>query len=223
MLRSRVLLASVVALAVVLGLLAVAQLVLPGVAADRVRSRLSRDGSVVSVEVHAFPAVKLLWGRADSVRVRLASLRADNRRAGDLLSSASATHDADVSVARLTDGPLVLNDVVVRKRGAALTGQAGVARSALRAALPSGFDVRPVASGGGQLLLRARAGLLGVSVAVDALLSAQNGSLVVAPEVPFGGLATLTVFADPRVAVQGVGAVAVTGGYVFTARARLTG
>jgi hypothetical protein len=178
---------------------------------------------VDSVEVRAFPAIKLLWGDADSVRVRMSSLRADNRKAGDLLGSSAGAHDLDVSIGTLTDGPLVLRNVVVRKRGAAVSGSAAVTQSALRAALPPGFDVQPVASGGGQLLLRARAGLLGVGLTVDALLSARDGILVVAPVVPFGGLATLTVFSDPRLAVQGVGAQAAPGGYTFTAQAHLAG
>ena len=223
MLRSRLVLGSVVALAVVMGLLAIAQLILPGLAADRVRSRLAAHGTVDSVEVRAFPALKLLWGDADTVRVRMTSLRADNRQASDLLSSAAGTHDADVTIATLTDGPLVLHDVVVRKRGGDVTGQGGVTDSALRAALPPGLDVRPVASGGGQLLLRAQAGLFGVGITVDALLGARDGALLIEPQVPFGGLATLTVFSDPRVTVEGVGAQVAPGGYTFTARARLHG
>ena len=204
-------------------LLAVAQLVLPGVAADQVRSRLQRDGVVEAVQVSAFPAVKLLWGDADTVRVRMASMRATNRRAGDLLSSASGVSNLDVAIGRLVDGPLVLHDVVLRKRGSGLQGQAGVLAADLRAALPAGFDVKPVASGGGRLLLQAQVGAFGLSATVDALLSAQNGALVVAPEVPLGALATLTVFSDPRVSVEGVGAASAPGGYTFTAQARLKG
>ena len=44
----------------VLVLLLVAQLVLPGIAAQRLRDRLSRSGQVLKVEVDAFPAVELL-------------------------------------------------------------------------------------------------------------------------------------------------------------------
>jgi hypothetical protein len=202
--------------------LAAAQLVLPGIAASRIRQRLARDGTVQSVHVQAFPAIKLLWGRADSVTVRIASLTAGTSRTGDLLSRADRTRDLDVSIGTLTEGPLVLRNVSVRKRGSAVTGGAGVAESDLQAALPPGFDVQPVASGGGQLLLRARASLLGVGVAVDALLSARDGALVVQPvNVPFGALATLTVFSDPRVTVEGVGARPQAGGFAFTAQARL--
>ena len=46
---------------VVLGL---AQLLLPGLAAQRVRSEIGRYGVVHSVSVSAFPAIELLWGDA---------------------------------------------------------------------------------------------------------------------------------------------------------------
>jgi hypothetical protein len=44
---------------------------------------------------------------------------------------------------------------------------------------------------------------------------------VVVPDVPFGGLATITIFSDPRVAVQSVGATATGDGFVVHATARL--
>ena len=55
--------------------LALAQLLLPGIAASRISSRVGRYGEVQSVSVSAWPAVKLLWGSADSVTVRARSLR----------------------------------------------------------------------------------------------------------------------------------------------------
>ena len=71
----------------------------------------------------------------------------------------------------------------------------------------------PVASADGQLTLRGTATLFGLSATVDATVSAQDGKLVVVPDVPFGGLATITVFSDPRIKVQGVSAAAVPGGF----------
>jgi hypothetical protein len=54
-------------------------------------------------------------------------------------------------------------------------------------------------------------------------VAAREGRLVVVPDVPLGALATLTVFSDPRVLVQDVGARTASGGFVLTARATLTG
>ena len=50
-------------------LLGLAQLLLPKLAAQRVRSELARYGVVHSVSVSAFPAVELLWGHAQSANV----------------------------------------------------------------------------------------------------------------------------------------------------------
>ena len=53
------------------------------------------------------------------------------------------------------------------------------------------------------------------------MLLAQDGRLRIAPDVPFGGFAALTVFSDPHVYVDGVGARAAPGGFTLTARGRL--
>ncbi len=74
-------------------------------------------------------------------------------------------------------------------------------------------SVVPVASASGQLVLQGTAGLFGVSATVQAVVRADQGKLVASPNVPFGGFATLTLFSDPHVAVQGVGASAVPGGF----------
>lgn len=222
--QSRWLVISAAALAAALALLGACQLILPGLAARRLRDRLSREGVVESVRVHAFPAIELLWGHAGSVSVRLSQLHVDRAQTGDLLASATQTNDLDLWIGTLSEGPLVLHGVTLHKRGAQLQGQADLAESDLRAALPPGLAVQPVASGGGRLVLRAQASVLGLGIGVDALLSASDGALVIAPVgIPFGALATLTVFSDPRVVIEGVGARLSPGGYVLTAQARLRG
>ena len=115
---------------------------------------------------------------------------------------------------------LRLRDAKLRKRDGRLEGEATVTDADLRAALPPGFDVRPVASGNGQLVLRGSVTLFGATVTANAVLLAQQGKLQIAPDVPFGGFAALTVFSDPRVHVDGVGARAAPGGFVVTARGR---
>jgi hypothetical protein len=55
------------------------------------------------------------------------------------------------------------------------------------------------------------------------LLSAQSGALVLEPvNVPFGGLAQVTVFSDPHMQVRAVGARGVAGGYLLSAEGRLS-
>jgi hypothetical protein len=61
--------------------------------------------------------------------------------------------------------------------------------------------------------------VLGVPATVDATVRPQDGALVVAPDVPFGGLATITLFSNPTVAVTRVSASPTPGGFVLTAHA----
>jgi hypothetical protein len=212
-----------VAVAVV-ALLAVAQLVLPSIAEHRLRDRLSHTGSVERVEVHAFPAIELLWDHADRVVVRMRDARPGPGRLADLLAQTADTDRLDASVSRARILTLRLDDVRLRKRGAELTGSATVTEPAVRAALPPQLDVRPIAAGGGSVVFQGTADILGSRVSARAVASARDGRLVLAPDVPFGGLLTLTLFSDSRVRVTDVGArPAPAGGFTFTARARVRG
>lgn len=202
-------------------LFVIAQLALPGVAERRLRDRLDGNGVVERVEVRAFPAVKLLWDRADRVEVRMGEARAGPGRLADLLGDASRTGELDARVGELSVLLLRLHDLRLRKRGDDLDGQASVSDAELRAALPPGFDVRPVASGGGTLVFEGSANLLGSSIRGQAVVAARNGSLVLVPNLPFGSLLALTLFDDPRVEVTGVGARRGAGGFTLTGTARL--
>jgi LmeA-like phospholipid-binding len=206
---------------VVLALLVVAQLVLPGIAARRLRDRLSRSGKVLQVEVDAFPAIELLWHQADRVVVRVAQYRSTPGQLGSLLDEAADVGSLDASATEFDTGLLTLRDATLRKRGDQLTGTARVTETDLRAAVPFLDGVQPVASGDGQLTLRGTATLLGVTASVDATVAAENGRLIVQPNVPFGGLATVTVFSDPRLEVSGLSASSAADGFSVSATGRL--
>jgi hypothetical protein len=202
-------------------LLVAAQLVLPGIASQRLRDRLSRSGRVLEVKVSAFPAIELLWHDADSVVVRMASYRASPAQLPGTLDQAGDVGSLRASAQLFQDGLLTLHDASLVKQGNRLSGSAVVAESDLRAAAPFLTSVTPVASADGRLTLRGTATLLGLSATVDATVSAQDGKLVVAPDVPFGGLATITVFSDPRIKVQGVSASPAPGGFAVRGSAVL--
>jgi hypothetical protein len=206
----------------VLVLLVVAQLVLPGIAAQQLRDRLARSGDVLSVQVHAFPAIELLWHQADRVVVRLGRYRSGTGPLGSTLSQTADAGSLDASATVLTAGLLTLHDATLRKRGDQLTGTARVTESDLRAAVPFLDSVQPVASGNGQLTLQGTATLLGVTATVNATVGARNGQVVVQPDVPLGALATVTVFSNPNVQVQGVSASAAPGGFAVAAQAKLS-
>lgn len=202
--------------------LVVGQLVLPGIAAQRLRDKLSGSGQVLSVEVHAFPAIELLWHDADRVVIRMASYRSDSGRLGSFLGQAGGVGSIDASAGEVDIGLLKLHDAQLRKRGGTLTGSARVTEDDLRAAAPFLQSLQPIASGNGRLTLRGTASLFGVSATVDATVAAHDGALVVQPDVPLGALATVTAFSDPRIEVESVGATSGPGGFTVTARARLT-
>jgi hypothetical protein len=209
------------AVALVLALLVIAQLVLPGIAAQRIRDRLARSGRVLDVQVHAFPAIELLWNHADSATVRMASYRASAARLSSNIGQLANVGSFDASVTALSTGLLTLRDATLRKRGSQLSGSAIVSDADLTAALPILQSVRPVASSGGALTLQGTAAFLGVAATVNATVRAVNGALVVSPDVPFGGLATITLFSNPKIAVQGVAASPTPGGFALTGLAQL--
>ena len=206
---------------VVILVLVVAQLVLPAIATDRLRDRLNKSGNVISVEVHAFPAIKLLWNHADRVVVRMGRYQSGAGALGDLLSQTSDVGSVDASAQEFDSGLLTVRDAALRKRGNQLVGTALVTESDLRRSIPILQSVVPVESSDGRLTLRGTASLFGVTATVDATVSASDGKLVVAPDVPFGGFATLTVFSNPHVEVQSVGATSAPGGFRVTATGRL--
>jgi hypothetical protein len=210
------------AVGVVLLILVVAQLVLPSIAATRVRDQLSKSGTVLEVKVSAFPAIKLLWHQADSVVVRMASYRAP---VSDLSNTLAGTVDAgsvDASAQVLSVGPLALRDATMHKRGSDLTAAATVTQADLRSSVFFLDNVEPIASGNGSLTLRGTASFLGLTATVNATVAARDGALVVAPDIPFGGIATLTLFDNPHVRVQSVSATNVPGGFRVSADATVS-
>ena len=205
----------------VLLVLVVAQLLLPGIAAQELRNDLEQSGTVLEVKVTAFPAIKLLWHKADTVVVRMGRYSSGASQLGDTLGRAVDAGSLDASAQELDVGPLTLLDATLHKRGGELTGAATLTEAAVRSVVFFLDDVEPVASGGGRLTLRGTASFLGLKATVDATVAAQHGALVVAPDVPFGGIATITLFNDPHVQVQSVSATTVPGGFRMTAEGKV--
>ena len=186
--------------------LGLAQIFLPKIAASRISSRLGKYGDVQSVHVSAFPAVELLWGDADSVTVRARRLSVSPAQTAKLLHEARGLHDIDLSAESSREGPLQLSLVSLRKRGSKLYAQATVSPADITAALTSGVSLQLLGSSGGQVEVRATGGLFGVDATVDAVAEAEGGKLVVRPRGFLLEALKLTLFSDPRVYVEGVGA-----------------
>jgi DUF2993 family protein len=205
----------------VAALAVVQQLVVPPIAEQRLRHRLERTGTVERVDLSALPALKLAFGRADRVSVRMGTMTTAPGRLADLLAETRAAARLDASAAAVRVGPLTFRDATLRKRAGELEGRASVRTDDLRAALPPGLTVAPVASGGGELVFAGAATFLGRTVTARAVALARGGRLLVVPDVPFGELLTLTVFSDPRVYVQDIAARPEPDGFGLSARARL--
>jgi hypothetical protein len=216
------LLAALVAAAAVLAFLAACQLVLPGIAAGRLRSMLSRSGVVQSVSVSAWPAVELLWHHADSVMVSMGSWSASPVRLNGQLRQLHDVGTLRASIGVVHVGALTAHRVSVSSAGGRIIGRGTVREADLRGAVPFLRSVVPATSSDGKLVLRGTASVLGlIGGSVDATVQARRGALIVSPDVPLGGLATLTVFSARGVRVTGVSAAAVRGGFVARVTARL--
>jgi hypothetical protein len=210
----------------VLVVLGLAQVFLPKVAASKISSRVGKYGSVEHVHVSAWPAIKLLWGDADSLEVRASRLRVTPSQTAKLLAEAHGIDDLDVSVLSAREGSLAVSDVTLHKHGSALSAHAFVTRADVKAALPEGFDVELLGSSEGQVEVRASGGLFGIGASVNAVALASEGKLVVRPRGLLLEALKLTLFADPRVYVERVEAQATSGaggaaGYRLGVGARL--
>ena len=158
------------------------QLLLPELAERRVRSDLAATGDVREVDVSAFPALKLLFGRADEVRVRFGTARSDRNRLGEWIERADGAERLDVRAEQARLGPLEVRDAVLRKDGDAITATGTATREAIEAAAPDGFGVRVEDAEGGELRLRVAVG----PVTAIAGPEARNGGLVVAAAIGRG-------------------------------------
>ncbi len=191
--------------------LALAQALLPRLAASRISSRVGRYGSVASVSVSAWPAVKLLWGSVDSVRVKARHLSLSPAQAAKLLWEARGAASIDVSAENVTVGPLRLSDARLRKRASALSAEAMISEADVTAALPPDLGLKLLRSERGEIEVQASGGLFGLGASVDAVALASDGRLVAHPLGLLVERLQLTLFSDPHVYVEGVGASAPAG------------
>lgn len=190
-----------VVIVVVLGL---AQLALPGIAAQRVRDEVGKYGVVHSAHVTASPAIELLWGNAQSASVTAGSLSMSFSQAGELLSSARGVDRLDMTAQSLRLGTLTMSQASTHKRGNAVYAEGDIQLSSLQAALPPGVEIQLLGSANGEVQIRLRGSLFGVSASVPAVISAQEGKLVVQTQGLLGVVPSITLFSDPRLLMRGI-------------------
>ncbi len=188
----------------VVAVLGLAQLLLPVLAAQRVRAQLGRYGDVKSASVSAFPAIELLWGHAQSATARVGSLTMSLAQASALLGEARGVDRLDVSAQSMRLESFALHRVSLAKRGSELHIEGALAESDLRAALPGSASVQPLGSVPGGVEVRVTGNLFGAATSLDALLSVEEGKLVAQPQgIPFAGALRLTLLSAPHLYLQG--------------------
>jgi hypothetical protein len=201
------------ALAIVL-VLVLAQLVLPLIAAQRVRDRLRPYGSVHSVSVHAVPALELLWEEAEKITVSAGQLRISPHDLVNLEQSLSGVTNAeltspgmDLILPALGAEGLPLHAVQLTKHESALTARGSIGAADVHTTLPGGFQVKGLSGYSGLPEVGVSGEVFGVSVSGHAVVRAREGKIVAEPRgIPFASLATITLFSDPRLDVESVSA-----------------
>ncbi len=193
-------------------LLALAQLLLPAIAARRIRSRVSRYGTVRSVSVSAWPAVKLLWGSADSVTVRAENLHLTTKQTAKVLSESGGAGDVTLTAEHVQVGVARVSSAMFEKKGDSLSAAATVTEAEVKQALPEGVQVQLLESANGTVRVQASGALFGVPASVQAIAEASEGALIVHPVGLLIEALRLTLFAEPNVYVEDVGASEEGGG-----------
>jgi LmeA-like phospholipid-binding len=188
---------------VVLGL---AQLLLPSLAAQRVRSKIARYGVVHSTSVSAFPAIELLWGKAQSATVNAAHLDITQTAVNELLWESRGVERIDMHAESMHIGSLMLRDVSWRKRGDRLELSGRLTEADLRSAFPGATSFALLSSNSEGVSMRVGGSLFGFAGSIAVQLRAVEGKLVAMPqEIPFAGLVKVTLFSASHMYVQSFG------------------
>jgi hypothetical protein len=189
------------------------QAILPRLAAERVRDQVKAYGHLENVSVKAFPAIELLWGKAESASATAKRLSLSEADAVKLVWEARGVHESTLKVGALKlsvpglPGGVVMHDAVLRKRGDRLTTQARITQADLDAASPSGVRVHLVPSQPGTAKVIASGSLFGVQATVEAVAMPSEGKLIAQPlNIPFGAFVRMTLFADPHLYLEGISA-----------------
>jgi len=168
-----------------------------------------------------FEAASAVTGPGGASQVRVLVAGDTPAALGAAVERAQATLRRDPAIGELTgarpsaDGRSSVVTATTREDAESVASKAMVVR--VRAALPD------AQADDGQLVLEATAPILGRQVSVRARLSAQEGALVIAAEGLLASFGTLTVFKDPRVQVDRIGARPRPDGFTVTAEGQVIG
>jgi hypothetical protein len=100
-----------------LGLLVIAQLVLPGLAANRIEGRLTAGGGEASATVSSFPAARLLFGDGDRVSINGEGLHLPLDSDTDAFARLDGFGEVEVELANFQAGPFTVSRFDLTRRG----------------------------------------------------------------------------------------------------------
>ena len=109
--------AAIVTLALLVLLLAAAQIALPRLAESRVEERLEKGGGSASADVSALPAARLLLRDGDSLRVRGSGLGFDLVPQERVFENLDGFDDVDIDLSASRAGPVAIDRVTLRRSG----------------------------------------------------------------------------------------------------------
>jgi hypothetical protein len=183
-------------------LVGIAQLVLPGLAEQRVRDELEGFAAVSEVKVDSTPAVKLLFGEVDSLTARLRDAESTQGAVADLIARTEKIDRLRIDADNAEITGVGLTDVSLVKDGSAMRAAATLSRAELESVLPAGAEVGSISSEGGALLVDGSFDVLGFRLSGPARVEPTGGAIVLRSEQGLlAGLAQLTLFQDDRVRV----------------------
>lgn len=108
---------AIVTVALVVVLFVASQLAIPPIESDRIASRLTVHGGSAHVELSAFPALRLLGGDGDSVRVRARGLTFALAPPASSLRRLDGFHDVDLALTDSQSGPFRLASASLTRKG----------------------------------------------------------------------------------------------------------
>lgn len=196
--RQLLIAAGLIVFAAVLG-----QLVLPPVAERVARGDLDDDRA--RVEIRAFPAVKLLFGHVDVLRVVTPTLSVSPDGLTDLLRRARKVDEGEIriGVLRIDGVPVALRDVDARLDERTITASARIRISDVAAQLPAGATVTPAPPHpDGQPRLRASLELLGTRTVVPIVVRARGGRLEAAGDAGIASAIRVPLFANDALSID---------------------
>jgi hypothetical protein len=170
-----------IALAVLVALAVVSQLLIPPLAEHRIENRLTDGGGAAEVSLEAFPAARLLFGDGKQLSVNGSGLDLALQQQANVFDSLDGFDQVDISIDRFRAGPFHMRALELTRDGSAATYHFVTRGSATAGAIAS-YGASRLGLVGGPLLGAIAAGVTGnrpFPINLDMQLRSDSGRIVV--------------------------------------------